>query len=60
LVLEGYPNRDSVSYREVYGLFDAKKVLRGTLRYNGFTELINAFKEIGYFDEKPVKGSNWL
>ena len=44
------PNRDSVSYKDVYGLKDATKVLRGTLRYNGFCELINAFKEIGYFD----------
>lgn len=60
LVLEGYPNRDSVSYKAVYGLHDAKKVLRGTLRYYGFCELINAFKEIGYFHEGPVSGENWL
>lgn len=50
LILEGYPNRDSISYREVYGLKDTNKILRGTLRYYGFTEIINAFKEIGYFD----------
>ena len=37
LFLEGYPNRDSVSYQEIYNLPDAKKFLRGTLRYNGFT-----------------------
>lgn len=43
----------------MYGLHDANKVLRGTLRYPGFTELINAFKEIGYFDEKPVQGNDW-
>lgn len=36
LTLEGYPNRDSVSYKDVYGLNDATKVLRGTLRYPGF------------------------
>jgi saccharopine dehydrogenase-like NADP-dependent oxidoreductase len=41
-------------------LNDAKKVLRGTLRYPGFVELINAFKEIGYFDETKVIGNNWL
>jgi saccharopine dehydrogenase-like NADP-dependent oxidoreductase len=51
LTLEGYPNRDSISYQEIYGLGDATKMLRGTLRYTGFTELINAFKEIGYFSE---------
>lgn len=36
LTLEGYPNRDSISYKEIYGLKDATKVLRGTLRYRGF------------------------
>ena len=60
MVLEGYPNRDSISYQGIYGLNDAKKVLRGTLRYPGFIELINAFKEIGYIDETSVVGNNWL
>jgi saccharopine dehydrogenase-like NADP-dependent oxidoreductase len=60
LTLEGYPNRDSLSYRDVYGLNYAKKFLRGTLRYTGFTELINAFKEIGFWSEEPVKGETWL
>lgn len=60
LTLEGYPNRDSLSYRDVYGLNYAKKFLRGTLRYPGFTELINAFKEIGFWSEEPVKGETWL
>lgn len=49
-----------MSYKEAYGLKDATKVLRGTLRYHGFTELINSFKEIGYFTETPVQGDNWL
>ncbi len=47
-------------YRELYGLQNARKFLRGTLRYHGFTELINGFKEIGYFSEKPVEGDSWL
>lgn len=51
LTLEGYPNRDSLTYQEVYHLKDAQKVLRGTLRYPGFIELISAFKEVGYFTE---------
>ena len=33
--LEGFANRDSLSYIEAYGLHDAHTVLRGTLRYNG-------------------------
>jgi saccharopine dehydrogenase-like NADP-dependent oxidoreductase len=59
LTLEGYPNRDSLSYRDVYGLSDTSRLLRGTLRYIGFTELINAFKEIGYFNEETTKGETW-
>ena len=31
--LEGYPNRDSVKYKDVYGIPEARTVLRGTLRY---------------------------
>lgn len=34
--LEGYPNRDSISYIEKYGLHDAKTFLRTTLRYPSF------------------------
>lgn len=31
--LEGYPNRDSVKYLDVYGIPEASTVIRGTLRY---------------------------
>ncbi len=30
--LEGYPNRDSTIYRDIYGITSAKTVIRGTLR----------------------------
>lgn len=30
--LEGYPNRDSTIYKDIYGISSAKTVLRGTLR----------------------------
>ena len=33
LPLEGYPNRNSLSYKEVYGIPEARTILRGTLRY---------------------------
>lgn len=44
----------------MYGLKDATKVLRGTLRYKGFCTIINAMKEIGVTKEVPVNGSSWL
>ena len=31
--LEGYPNRDSVPYMDIYGIPEARDILRGTLRY---------------------------
>ena len=45
-----YPNRDSLKYRQIYGVEDAKEVLRGTLRYKGFPELAAAFMEIGLLE----------
>lgn len=33
LNLEGYPNRDSTKYAEIYGISSAHTLLRGTLRY---------------------------
>ena len=33
LELEGFPNRDSTTYVDVYGIPEAHTVLRGTLRY---------------------------
>lgn len=57
--MEGYANRDSLSYQGIYHLEHTSKVRRGTLRYRGYCTLISAFKEIGLFTETPVSGSNW-
>ena len=48
--LEGYPNRDSTIYKELYGIPEAKTVLRGTLRYQGFSEAIRSLLAIGLID----------
>ncbi len=37
--LEGYPNRDSTAYGELYGIREAHTLLRGTLRYSGTIKL---------------------
>ena len=37
-LLEAYPNRDSLSYQRSFGLVDAHTVIRGTLRYPGWSE----------------------
>ena len=31
--LEGFPNRDSTQYADLYGIHSAHTILRGTLRY---------------------------
>lgn len=48
---EGYPNRDSVPYREIYGIPEAMTVLRGTLRYAGWCETLRKMVALGLLDE---------
>ena len=44
---EAYANRDSLLYREQYGLDDIPTILRGTLRYPGFAAAWNALVQVG-------------
>jgi saccharopine dehydrogenase (NADP+, L-glutamate forming) len=48
--MEAYANRDSLLYREAYGLADIPNILRGTLRYDGFCEAWDALIQIGLTD----------
>lgn len=50
---EGYPNRDSVAYRETYGIPEAQTVFRGTLRYPGWCETVRKMVELGLLDDTP-------
>lgn len=47
----GYANRDSLSYRETYGLEDIPTIFRGTLRRPGYCEAWNVFIELGMTDD---------
>jgi len=51
--LEGFPNRDSVVYRDHYGLHSANTVLRGTLRFKGFSDTILGLQLLGLIDPNP-------
>lgn len=44
---EAYPNRDSLSYTNIYGLEDVKTIFRGTIRRPGFSKAWNAFVQLG-------------
>jgi saccharopine dehydrogenase-like NADP-dependent oxidoreductase len=45
--LDVYPNRDSISYSEIYGIPEAKTMFRGTFRYSGWCETMDVMKQIG-------------
>jgi len=48
---EIYPNRDSLKYRETYGLHDIPTMFRGTMRRPGFSEAWNVFVQLGVTDD---------
>lgn len=53
--LEGYPNRDSLPYRALYGLEHARDLFRGTLRYPGWCETMEALLRLGLL-ETSIEG----
>ncbi|MBM4249197.1 MAG: saccharopine dehydrogenase [Euryarchaeota archaeon] len=53
---ENYPNRDSVQYRDIYGLKDARTVYRGTFRMPGWCETLRKVVALGWLDDRPVQG----
>lgn len=51
---EGYANRDSLKYRETYGLDNVKTMFRGTFRRPGFSRAWNCFVSLGATDDSYV------
>ncbi|MDX1314688.1 MAG: saccharopine dehydrogenase C-terminal domain-containing protein, partial [Eudoraea sp.] len=49
---EAYPNRDSLNYREDYGLKDVLTLYRGTMRRVGFSKAWNMFVQLGMTDDQ--------
>ena len=48
---EGYANRDSLKYLEMYGLQGIKTMLRGTLRNKGYCDAWNVLVQLGCCDD---------
>ncbi len=44
--LEIYPNRDSIPYIDLYGIPEVKTMMRGTFRYPGWCEILDAIKRL--------------
>lgn len=48
---DAYANRDSISYKEPYGLTNVETMLRGTLRMPGYCKAWNVFVKLGLTDD---------
>ena len=63
---EAYANRDSLSYKNSYGIENISTLLRGTLRREGFSKAWNIFVQLGltddsyYIDTSNLTLSNFL
>lgn len=51
---ENYPNRNSVPYKEIYGLKDSNTVYRGTFRMTGWCETMRKIVALGWLNDKQT------
>ena len=49
---EGYANRDSIKYKDIYNLTDVNTLIRGTLRNKGFCSSWDIILKLGLTDSK--------
>jgi len=52
--LEGYPNRDSLIYKDLYGIQEATDIIRGTLRYKGFGKVVKTLDKLQLLSSKST------
>jgi len=57
-IFEAYANRDSLDYREAYGLQDILTLYRGTIRKVGFSKAWNMFVQLGMTDDSYTIGNS--
>ncbi|PKP25457.1 MAG: saccharopine dehydrogenase [Bacteroidetes bacterium HGW-Bacteroidetes-2] len=58
---EAYANRNSLMYREIYGLNDILTLYRGTIRRVGFSRAWNMFVQLGMTDDSyKLEGSDTM
>ncbi len=59
--LEVYPNRDSISYIDIYGIPEVKTIQRGTFRYKGWCETLHEMKKLQLIsnDKVDLKGKTY-
>ncbi|KAI9717763.1 MAG: hypothetical protein M1812_004492 [Candelaria pacifica] len=58
-----YSNRDSVPFREFYGIPEAQTVIRGSLRYAGNPAFVQALADLGWLEQDKkewlIDGMTW-
>lgn len=59
LALECIPNRDSLAYEGVYNIPGIRSIFRGTLRYRGFSSMMNVFRNMGLFSTDRAHCKTW-
>lgn len=57
---EGYANRDSLSYRSIYGMEEIPTIFRGTLRSEGYCAAWNIFVQLGMTDDSYTLDNSHL
>jgi saccharopine dehydrogenase-like NADP-dependent oxidoreductase len=59
--LEVYPNRDSADYIDIYGIPETQTMFRGTFRYKGWCEIIDAIKALNLisYDKINFEGKTY-
>jgi len=58
---EGYPNRDSLSYIDIYNIQETKTMLRGTYRNVGWCDTLDKIADLGLLDieERSLEGMTY-
>jgi len=56
--LEVYPNRDSISYMDIYGIPETNTMYRGTFRYKGWCETLDTMKSLDMLSDSVKDYSN--
>ena len=59
LDLEVLPNRNALAYQAAYGIEDVHSIFRGTLRYRGFSSLMNVLQNMGLFSDEFEADGSW-
>ncbi|HVN56934.1 MAG TPA: saccharopine dehydrogenase C-terminal domain-containing protein [Bacteroidales bacterium] len=57
--MDVYPNRDSISYKEIYGIPEAKTMFRGTFRFKGWCETLDLMKSMRMLDDDQADYSGF-